>query len=187
MFLPPSSFFILNFLTLSHWHSYASQTETNRPLDTALSTTKSYFLKRDTGQNVKKPCQDVAGILCTQVFQWYQERILSWSYTVHSLYSGHRRDLELVSSLAGVRDRGSLLQSKNYNLFVPGIQLLSVLSWCPLQRGVVRKARVDCITELECKMALIRYLKQLACNHQKMQPSQQNNYSFLNCIHVNLI
>ena len=31
-------------------HSYAIQTETNKPLDTALPTRKSYiFLKRDTG------------------------------------------------------------------------------------------------------------------------------------------
>lgn len=47
MFLPPSSFFILNYVMLSH--SYAIQTETNKPLDTALPTRKSYFLKRDTG------------------------------------------------------------------------------------------------------------------------------------------
>ena len=54
MFLPPSSFFILNYLMLSH--SYAIQTETNKPLDRDLPTTKSYFLKRDTGLNVKKSC-----------------------------------------------------------------------------------------------------------------------------------
>ena len=145
MFSPPSSFFISNYLMLSH--SYAIQTETNKPLDTALPTRKSYFLIRDTGQNRKKSCQDRPGNPCIQVFQSYQERILSWSYTVHSLYSRHRRDLELVSSLEGVRDSGSFLKSKNYNLFLPGIQLLSVLSWCPLQRSVVRKARVDCISQ----------------------------------------
>ena len=30
-------------------HIYAIQSETNKPLDTALPTRKSYFLKRDTG------------------------------------------------------------------------------------------------------------------------------------------
>ena len=64
-------------------------------------------------------------------------------HTVNSLYSGHCRDLKLVSSVARVRNSGSLFQSNVCNLFLPGIYLLSVLSGCPLQRGV-RKARVDC-------------------------------------------
>ena len=38
---------------------------------------------------------------------------------------------------------GSLFQQNVCNLFLLGIQLLSVLSGCPLQQGV-RKARVDC-------------------------------------------
>ena len=41
--------------------------------------------------------------------------------TVNSLYSGHCRDLELVSSLASVRNSGSLFQSNICNLFLPGI------------------------------------------------------------------
>ena len=52
--------------------------------------------------------------------------------TVNSLYSGHRRDLKLVSSVARVRNSGSLFQSNVCNLFLPGIYLLSVLSRCPL-------------------------------------------------------
>ena len=54
------------------------------------------------------------------------------TYTVNSLYSGHCRDLELVSSVATVRNSGSLFQSNVCNLFLPGIYLLSVLSGCPL-------------------------------------------------------
>ena len=52
--------------------------------------------------------------------------------TVNSLYCGHCGDLELVSSLARVRNSGSLFQSIICNLFLPGIWLLSVLSGCPL-------------------------------------------------------
>ena len=52
--------------------------------------------------------------------------------TVNSLYSGHSRDLKLVSSVARVRNSGSLFQSNVCNLFLPGIYLLSVLSRCPL-------------------------------------------------------
>ena len=52
--------------------------------------------------------------------------------TVNSLYSGHCRDLKLVSSVARVRNSGSLFQSNVCNLFLPGIYLLSVLSRCPL-------------------------------------------------------
>ena len=66
---------------------------------------------------------------------------LHFSCTVNSLYSRHSRDLELVSSLAGVRNSGSLPESNFCNLFLLGIQLLSVLSRWPLQRGV-SKGRV---------------------------------------------
>ena len=45
---------------------------------------------------------------------------LKWT-TVNSLYSGYYRDLELVSSLARVRNSGSLFQSNVCNLFLPGI------------------------------------------------------------------
>ena len=41
--------------------------------------------------------------------------------TVNSLYCGHCRDLELVSSLARVCNSGSLFQSYVCNLFLPGI------------------------------------------------------------------
>ena len=86
---------------------------------------------------------------------WYQ----------NSLYNGHCRDLEFVSSSARLCNRGSLFQSNAPsllffffcshlfalssrserlagNLFVPG-WLLSVLSGSPLSRNV-RKARVEC-------------------------------------------
>ena len=59
--------------------------------------------------------------------------------TVDSLYCGHCRDLELVSSSARVHNRGSLLQSNLCSLFFPGIQ-------CCYQG--VRKTRVDCICNL---------------------------------------
>ena len=59
-------------------------------------------------------------------------------------YSGHCRDLELVSSLARVRNSGSLFQSNFCNLFLPGIWPLSVLSGCALWRGV-SKPKVDCV------------------------------------------
>ena len=49
-----------------------------------------------------------------------------------------------MSSLARIRNSGSLLQSNACNLFFPWIYPLSVLSGCPLERGV-RKVRVDCI------------------------------------------
>ena len=52
--------------------------------------------------------------------------------TVNSLYSGHCRDLKLVSSVARVRNSGSLFQSNVCNFFLPGIYLLSVLSGSPL-------------------------------------------------------
>ena len=52
-------------------------------------------------------------------------------YTVNSLYSGHCRDLKLVSSVARVRNSGSLFQLNVCSSFLPGIYLLSVLSGCP--------------------------------------------------------
>ena len=41
--------------------------------------------------------------------------------TVNSLHSGHCRDLQSVSSLARVRNSGSLFQSSFCNLFLSGI------------------------------------------------------------------
>ena len=64
--------------------------------------------------------------------------------TVDSLYCGQLMDLEFVSSIVRVRNSGILFQSNVCNLFLPGIQLLPILSGCPLQRGVHR-ARVGCI------------------------------------------
>ena len=57
--------------------------------------------------------------------------------TVNSLYSGDCRDLELVSSLASVRNSGSLFQSNVCNLFLAGILATvriigeSVIAVCP--------------------------------------------------------
>ena len=82
---------------------------------------------------------------CGVIHFYFSIHIRQWLvYTVNSLYSGHCRDLKLVSSVARVRNSGSLFQSNVCNSFLPGIYLLSVLSGCPLQRGV-RKARVDCM------------------------------------------
>ena len=50
--------------------------------------------------------------------------------TVNSLYSGHCRDLKLVSSVARVRNRGSLFPSNVCNLFLPEFIC------CPYYRGV---------------------------------------------------
>ena len=49
--------------------------------------------------------------------------------TVNSFYCGHCGDLESVSSLARVRNIGSLFQS---NIIFAGIWPLPVLSGCPL-------------------------------------------------------
>ena len=53
--------------------------------------------------------------------------------TVNSLYSGHCRDLELVSSIARVRNSGSLYQSNACNLFLPVLRIIgvSVIAGCP--------------------------------------------------------
>ena len=56
--------------------------------------------------------------------------LLSWAprySTVNSHYSGHCRDITLVSTLARVRDSQSLILSNLCNLFLLGIQPLSVL------------------------------------------------------------
>ena len=42
------------------------------------------------------------------------------NYSQLALYSGHCRDLKLVSSLATVRNSGSLFKSNFCNLFLPG-------------------------------------------------------------------
>ena len=42
-------------------------------------------------------------------------------YTVNSVYSGHCRDPELVSTLARVRNSGSLFQSNVCDIFLSGI------------------------------------------------------------------
>ena len=47
--------------------------------------------------------------------------VYAMCYTVNSLYSGHCRDLEVVSSLARVRNSESLFQSSVCKLFLPGI------------------------------------------------------------------
>ena len=56
--------------------------------------------------------------------------ILVFLNTVNSLYSGHCRDLKLVSSLARVRNSESLFQSILCNFFYRGF------SCCPYYRGV---------------------------------------------------
>ena len=67
---------------------------------------------------------------------------LYFMHTVNSLYSGHRRDLKLVSSLARVRNSGNLFQSNVCNLFFPGIY-----SCCPFYWGV-RYSEVSARREL---------------------------------------
>ena len=79
--------------------------------------------------------------------------------TVNSLYSGHRRDLKLVSSLARVRNSGNLFQSNVCNLFFPGIY-----SCCPFYWGV-RYSEVSARRELTVStyqfstLISIRFLK----------------------------
>ena len=46
-----------------------------------------------------------------------EKKLLSFSSTVNSLYSGHCRDLEWLSSLARVRYGGDLFQSNICNLW----------------------------------------------------------------------
>ena len=61
--------------------------------------------------------------------------------TVNSPYSGHRRDLELVSSLARVLNCGSLFQSNIYNSTAYGF--LPVPSGLePLQSPCVRRVGI---------------------------------------------
>ena len=55
------------------------------------------------------------------VFTPMNKNSFAFSFTVNSLYSGHCRDLESVSPLARVRNRGTLFQSSFCNLFLPGI------------------------------------------------------------------
>ena len=63
-------------------------------------------------------CQSTRG----QPLRWYKCPLFSAeAITVNFLYSGHCRDLELVSSLARVRNSGSLFQSNVCNLVFPGI------------------------------------------------------------------
>ena len=63
-------------------------------------------------------CQSTRG----QPLRWYKCQLFSAeAITVNFLYSGHCRDLELVSSLARVRNSGSLSQSNVCNLVFPGI------------------------------------------------------------------
>ena len=59
--------------------------------------------------------------------------------TVNSLYSGHCRDLKLVSSVARVRNSGSLFQSNVCNFFARNLSAVriigeSVIAGCPQRR-----------------------------------------------------
>ena len=79
-------------------------------------------------------------------------------YTVDSLYSGHYRDLGLVSSLARVRNRGEISCSPYYIS-------VSVIA-------EVRKARVDCILKklaTMCDLALKNKAKAAVfCGSQRL-------------------
>ena len=71
--------------------------------------------------------------------------------TVNSLYSGHCRDLELVSSLARVRKSGTLFQSNVCNLFFAGdlaavrIIWVSAIAGCPQGESWLY---MNCVTRL---------------------------------------
>ena len=71
------------------------------------------------------------------VVNWSGHSIpFSTTCTVNFLYSGHCRDLEVVSSLARVRNSGSSFQSNVCNLLLPGLAVVciigvSVMAGCP--------------------------------------------------------
>ena len=54
-------------------------------------------------------------------FLWSMEINVKEENTVNSHYSGHCKDLELVSSFARVRNSGSVFQLNVCSLFFPGI------------------------------------------------------------------
>ena len=64
-------------------------------------------------------------------------KMIQSTCTVNPLYSGHCRDLELVSSLSIVRNSRSLFQSNAFNLFFAGdlaavcVIGVSVVVGCP--------------------------------------------------------
>lgn len=54
-------------------------------------------------------------------------------FIVNSFYSGHRRALELVATLARDRNSGSLFQLNNHDLFLAGINLANLFNFGILQ------------------------------------------------------
>ena len=73
--------------------------------------------------------------LCGQLIRPFNT-FLSTTCTVNFLYSGHCSDLEVVSSLARVRNSGSSFQSNVCNLLLPGLAAVciigvSVIAGCP--------------------------------------------------------
>ena len=59
--------------------------------------------------------------IVNSAFLWSMEINVNEENTVNSRYSGHCKDLELVSSFARVRNSGSVFQSNVCSLFLPGI------------------------------------------------------------------
>ena len=83
-----------------------------------------YEIKFRTNSGLTLPCFEqpspepyrVAEKQCTFYFHHYH-----YPGTVNSLYTGPSRDLELVSSLARVRNSGSSFQSNVCKIFLPRI------------------------------------------------------------------
>ena len=94
--------------------------------------------------------------------------ILILGTTVNSLYSGHCRHLELVSSLARVRNRRSLFQSNFCRLFLPGISLL------------IRDIEVSARRELTVRGYVI-FLVCLPALGPRIKKSLLNNEPHSNC------
>ena len=83
-----------------------------------------FFLLGINFRDFHKVCMPIPSTDNVFVFiEYVQYKYINYfqTNTVNSLYCGHCRDLELVSSLAGVRNSESLFQSNICSLFLPGI------------------------------------------------------------------
>ena len=91
-----------------------------------LAAASPFFLTLLTS-NMKESNEQLIKVELEEATETVMEDALKYLYTGNvtvvedSLYCGHYRDLEVVSSLARVRNSESLFQSNDCSLFLPGI------------------------------------------------------------------
>ena len=152
------NFFFLFFDTTTLYFKFAYKGKISKIVENYRKKQQNYSLHNSFKKKGKKTNQQTGNLNRTvKVLNLLIYRAPPTDH-FHRIVHSFKEGRFLIETLARVRNSGSLLQSNICNLFLLGIQLLSVFSRCPLQRDI-RKARVDFLCLDNIKFVLLSFLQ----------------------------